>query len=155
MIIEGIIAKANALYTTTGVYHLANLVIKFSVCDFFSDAFSTSSNILETVESSNAFVASIFNKPSPLMQPEITSSPILTVLGTDSPVKAAVFTKLSPLFTIPSTGIFSPGLMTRILPISTSSGSIISIVPSSFSRLACSGTISINCVIEARDLPTA
>ena len=77
-------------------------------------------------------MASIFNKPSPLMQPEITSSPTLTVLGTDSPVKAAVFTKLSPLFTIPSTGIFSPGLMTRILPISTSSGSIISIVPSSF-----------------------
>ncbi|MPM82353.1 hypothetical protein SDC9_129414 [bioreactor metagenome] len=46
----GITASNTADITTNGVYTLANLVMKFSETDFFSDAFSTRSNILATVD---------------------------------------------------------------------------------------------------------
>ena len=117
-------------------------------------AFSTSSNILATVESSNSFVVLTRRIPFPLIQPLITSAPTPTLLGTDSPVKAEVSRKDSPSTTIPSSGIFSPGFMTIILSTSTSSGSTSSISPST-SKFAYSGHISIRAVIDSRDLPTA
>lgn len=47
----GIIANARAAIVTTGVYFLANLVIKFSVGAFLLLAFCTKSSIFETVDS--------------------------------------------------------------------------------------------------------
>ena len=82
------------------------------------------------------------------------SSPALTFLGTDSPVKAAVSTNDSPSTTTPSRGTFSPGLITIILPTSTSSGSTCS-NPFSVAIFAYSGHISIISVIVFLDLPTA
>ena len=57
--IVGRTVKATAKNTTTGVYILANFVIKFSVLDLLAVAFSTISIILATVESSNLFCAFI------------------------------------------------------------------------------------------------
>ena len=116
--------------------------MNFSVFAFLLLAFSTSSNILATVESSNSFVVLTFNVLLPFTQPLIISSPADAFLGTDSPVSAAVSIRDSPSATTPSRGILSPGLITIMLPISTSSGSTCSNFPST-SRLAYSGQISI------------
>ena len=64
--------------------------MNFSVLAFLFEAFSTSSRILATVESSYSLVTSTFNKPLMLIQPLKISSPVLTSLGIDSPVKAEV-----------------------------------------------------------------
>ena len=104
-----------------------------SVFDFFSAAVSTSSRIFDTVESSNAFVAFTVSDPSPFMQPDTTVSPGPAARGTDSPVSAAVEMRLSPVRTSASTGILSPGRMSRTSPTDTSSGSTVSTVPSGVS----------------------
>ena len=117
-------------------------------------AFSTSSRIFATVESSYFFATFTFNIPSPLTHPLMTSSPAETLRGTDSPVRAAVSTNDSPSVTTPSSGIFSPALITMISPIFTSSGST-SFIPSGVSRFAYSGAILIISAIEALDFPTA
>ena len=64
------------------------------------------------------------------MQPEMTSWPTVTSLGTLSPVRAAVFRVELPSVTMPSMGTFSPGWTTMMEPISTSSGSTFSRAPS-------------------------
>lgn len=61
--------------------------------------------------------------PVILMQPLITSSPVLTFRGRLSPVKALVLSDVSPLVTTPSIGIFSPGFTIISVPTATSSGS--------------------------------
>ena len=119
-----------ALYTTAGVYTRANLLIKSSDLDFLELAFSTKSKIFETVDSSNSFVVSIFKTPVILIQPLIISSPTVTSLGTLSPVNALVFKLALPSTIIPSKGTFSPGCTTIMVPISTSSGSTFSNLPS-------------------------
>lgn len=105
-------------------------MIKFSLFDFFILEFSTRSSILETVESPNSFDVLILKTPVRLMQPLIISSPLLTERGTLSPVNALVFSVDSPLTTTPSIGTFSPGLTIISVPISTSSGSTFSSLPS-------------------------
>ena len=105
-------------------------MIKFSLLDFFILEFSTRSRILETVESPNSLVVLILSTPLRLMQPLMTSSPTLTDLGTLSPVSALVLRVESPRATTPSIGTFSPGLTTISVPISTSSGSTFSSLPS-------------------------
>ena len=91
---------------------------------------ATRSNILDTVDSPNSLVVSIFKRPVRLTQPLITSSLTFTLLGRLSPVSALVLSVDSPLTTMPSIGIFSPGFTTIIVPISTSSGSTCSNPPS-------------------------
>ena len=126
----GITASASAPIHTVGVYTFANLVIKFSERDFFILEFSTRSSILDTVESPNSLSVLILRSPVRLTQPLITSSPSLALLGTLSPVRALVLSVELPSTTMPSIGIFSPGLTTITLPTSTSSGSTCSNFPS-------------------------
>ena len=95
-------------------------------------AFSTRSNILLTVDSPNSFVTSIFIIPFKFMQPLNTSSPSLTSLGNDSPVNAFVSRVVFPSIIFPSNGIFSPGFITIVSPIFTSSGFTVSIFPSRY-----------------------
>ena len=112
-----------ALYTTAGVYILANLVINASDLDFLELAFSTRSRIFDTVESPNSFVVLILRTPVILIHPLITSSPSPASLGRLSPVRALVFSAVLPSMIMPSIGTFSPGCTTITEPISTSSGS--------------------------------
>ena len=128
--------------------------MKFSTFAFLLLAFSTSSKILATVESSNSFVVRIFSVPLPLTQPLIISSPSDALLGTDSPVSAAVSINDSPSIATPSRGILSPGFTTIIVPTSTSSGSTVTNFPSS-STFAYSGQMSIISVMDCLDFPTA
>ena len=97
--------------------------MKFSDFDFLELAFSTISNIFDTVDSPNSLVVLIFNKPVILIQPLITSSFVVTSCGKLSPVNALVFNDDVPSMIFPSIGIFSPGFTIIIEPISTSSGS--------------------------------
>ena len=98
-------------------------------------AFSTRSRIFETVDSPKAFVVRIFSTPLMLMQPLMISLPSATSRGRLSPVRALVFRVELPLTTTPSSGTFSPGCTTMMLPTVTSSGSTCSSLPS-FSMLA-------------------
>ena len=110
--------------------------MKFSLLDFFSWEFSTSSSIFETVDSPNAFVTFTRIMPERFTEPLIISLPSFTFLGIDSPVSAEVSTVEAPDTTTPSRGTFSPGFITITLPHSTSSGSTFSSSPISFSILA-------------------
>ena len=67
--------------------------MKFSTCAFLLLAFSTSSRIFATVESSNSFVVRTLRSPLPFTQPLIISEPSVTSRGIDSPVSAEVSTK--------------------------------------------------------------
>lgn len=86
-------------------------------------AFSTRSRIFETVDSPNAFVVRIFSTPDRSMQPLMISSPALTSRGRLSPVSALVLRLDVPSTTTPSSGTFSPGWTTMMLPTATTSGS--------------------------------
>ena len=97
--------------------------MKFSGCDLRELEFSTSSRILDTVDSPKIRVVRTRIRPLMLMQPLMTSSPAATSRGRLSPVRAAVLTVLTPSVTTPSMGIRSPGCTTMTVPTSTSSGS--------------------------------
>ena len=85
-------------------------------------AFSTRSRIFDTVDSPNAFVVRIFRTPDRSMQPLMISSPARTSRGRLSPVSALVLRLAVPSTTTPSSGTFSPGCTTMMLPTATSSG---------------------------------
>ncbi len=121
--------------TTAGVYQRAKRVMKASVFAFLAAEFSTSSKILETVDSSNGRLTRICSRPVRLMQPLRTSSPGFASRGSGSPVRAEVLTLELPSSTVPSSGIFSPGRTAMVSPTCTSSGSTRRRLPSS-SRLA-------------------
>ena len=104
--------------------------MKSSERDLRELEFSTSSRILDTVDSPNSFVVRIFKTPVMLMQPLMISSPTFTSRGRLSPVRALVFRLEMPSSTTPSIGTFSPGCTTMVVPISTSSGSTFSRWPS-------------------------
>ena len=150
----GITARTKARQTTTGVYTLANFVIKFSAFAFLELAFSTSSRIFATVESSNSFVTCTSRSPFKLMEPLMIGSRSFTSTGMDSPVKAFVSRLELPFTITPSSGTFSPGFMMIVSPISTSYGSTFSSFPSR-TRFAYSGLISISSVMDFLDLLTA
>ena len=76
------------------------------------------------MESSAAAVALRVNVSERLIQPERTSSPMRTVIGTGSPLTADVSILDSPSSTTPSAAILSPGFMRRISPTSISSEGI-------------------------------
>ena len=92
--------------------------------------FSISSKILDTVDSPKAFVVLTFKTPVMLMQPLMTSSPVITSRGRLSPVSAAVLSVDAPSMITPSSGTFSPGWATITEPTATSSGSTFSSFPS-------------------------
>ena len=123
-------ASASAAMHTAGVYTRANLEMKFSDLDLRELAFSTRSRILDTVDSPNSLVVRIFSTPVILMHPLVISCPTSISRGRLSPVNALVFRLEVPSTTTPSMGTFSPGCTTITLPISTSSGSTLSSVPS-------------------------
>lgn len=68
------------------------------------------------------FVTLTTSELSRLTQPERIASPAWMVLGCDSPVSARMSSLESPWMTVPSTGAFSPGLMSTISPGMTVSG---------------------------------
>ena len=127
--IGGIIATSIAAITTIGVYILENFVINFSLFDFCSEAFSTKSIILATVESSNFFVTLALTVPFIFTHPDNITSSTSTLLGTLSPVIATVFKLVFPSITTPSIGTFCPGEITIISPTSTVLGSTLSTLP--------------------------
>ena len=108
----------------------ANLAMKSSLRDLRELEFSTSSSILDTVDSPKALVVLIFNTPVMLMQPLMISSPSCTSRGRLSPVRALVFRVELPSTTTPSIGAFSPGCTTITVPTATSSGSTCTSLPS-------------------------
>ncbi len=69
----GNIARPSEPATTSGVYHLANLVINCSALPFLELAFSTNSSILVTVASPNSLVTLTSITPLRLIHPLITS----------------------------------------------------------------------------------
>ena len=76
------------------------------------------------------------------------------LIGTDSPVSADESIKVFPDNIIPSRGTLSPGFITIISPILTSSGDTCTILLS-LSKLAYSAFISISSDIDFLDLFTA
>ena len=128
--------------------------MKFSTGALRLDAFSTISSIFDTVDSSNILVTLILITPERLMHPLITSSPASTSFGRASPVSEEVSIEEFPSITVPSRGIFSPGLTSTISPILTSYGSTVSSL-SSFRTTAKSGLISISAATDFLDLSTA
>lgn len=150
----GTMASSTAAMTTTGVYTLANLVMNDSLRDLLLSALSTRLRILETVLSPKLLVVFTRSTPDRLMQPDITSSPSVMSRGMLSPVRAMVLREELPSMTVPSSGTFSPGLMTITSPGLTSSGATFSIFPS-LSTSAESGLISMRWEMLSRLLPSA
>ena len=126
----GRIASASAPPQTAGVYTRAKREMNASERDLCELESSTSSRILETVDSPNSFVVRILSTPVRSMQPLMISSPSATSRGRLSPVRALVSSAAVPETTTPSSGIFSPGWTTMTLPTATSSGSTCSRDPS-------------------------
>ena len=113
----------------------ANLEMNASDLDFREAESSTSSSILDTVDSPKAFVVLTRSRPLRLMQPLTTASPSSTFAGMLSPVSAELSRVELPLMTVPSSGILSPGCTMISLPTPTVAGSTFSSLPS-FSMLA-------------------
>ena len=126
----GIIASTTAPITTQGVYQREKRVMKFSALAFFSEEFSTSSRIFATVLSSKRLCVLTWITPERFIVPLVTLSPTVLSAGRLSPVRAAVLTEVEPSIISPSSGIFSPGLITIVSPSSTSSGDTVSSFPS-------------------------
>ena len=102
---------------------MAKREINVSDLDLRELAFSTRSRIFDTVDSPKAFVVRTFRTPDMSMQPLMISSPSLTSRGRLSPVSALVLRLALPSTITPSSGTFSPGCTTMMLPTATSSGS--------------------------------
>lgn len=96
--------------------------MKASLFDLFLSALSTREIILDTVLSPKLLVVRTRTTPERLMQPDMIVSPSFKSRGILSPVRAMVFKAELPSTTIPSNGTFSPGRITIVSPILTSSG---------------------------------
>ena len=132
----------------------ANFVMKFSARAFLDEAFSTSSSILDTVDSPKGFVVVQVSVLVRFIQPLSTSLPSDTSRGRLSPVSAAVFTLPEPIFTMQSSGTFSPGFITIVSPTATSEGSTVSVSPLR-TTAAVSGRMSISSATERREFAVA
>ena len=128
--------------------------MKASLFDLFLSALSTSAIILDTVLSPKLLVVRTRTTPERLMQPDMIVSPSFKSRGILSPVRATVFKAELPSMTTPSRGTFSPGRITIVSPIFTSSGETASTFPF-LSTFATSGLIFIRCEILSRLLPSA
>ena len=129
-------------------------MIKASLFDLFWSALSTRLIILETVLSPKLLVVRTRINPVKLTHPDMMLSPSFKSRGILSPVSAMVFKAEFPSITTPSSGTFSPGLITMISPTSTSSGETRFTFPF-LSTFATSGRIFIRCEILSRLLPSA
>ena len=147
-------ARRTARATTIGVYTLANRVMKLSLLDLFSEAFSTSSRIFEAVDSVKGLVTLARRTPLRLTHPERILSPTPIPLGTLSPVSATVSRLEAPSSTTPSRGTFSPGLITMVSPTAISAG-LTTTIPPSLSTEAVSGLMSMSSVMESLLLSSA
>ena len=128
--------------------------MKASLFDLFLSALSTREIILDTVLSPKLLVVRTRTTPERLMQPDMIVSPSFKSRGILSPVRAMVFKAELPSTTIPSRGTFSPGRITIVSPILTSSGETDSTFPF-LSTFATSGRIFIRCEILSRLFPSA
>ena len=128
--------------------------MNFSLLDLLSFAFSTKSKIFVAVDSSKTLVTLTRIIPERLMQPERIISLAATFLGMLSPVSATVSSVDVPSIISPSTGTFSPGLITIISPTDMLSGFTTNISPF-LSTFATSGLMSISCEIDFLLLPSA
>ena len=90
--------------------------------------------------------------PFLLILPPVTLSPLFFSTGILSPVNIDSSTEVYPCFTIPSTGIFSPGFTTITSPTATSSIGILTSFPS-FITVASLGCSPINALIASEVLP--
>jgi len=104
-------------------------VINFSIGAFLLLAFSTSSNILDTVDSPYSFVTRMVITPFKFTTPAKTSSSGTTSLGMDSPVNAEVSNELEPFMITPSNGSLSPGFTSMISSTFISCGSTLFSTP--------------------------
>ena len=104
--------------------------MNLSAWAFLIEDSSTSSNTLNTVESSYSEVTSTVIFDDRFTVPETTFSPGMTSLGTDSPVSAWVSMDVYPDTMVPSRGTFSPGRTSIVSPTLTSSGPTVSVLPS-------------------------
>ncbi len=86
--------------------------------------------IWASIVSAPTLVARYRSEPVALIVAPMTVSPTALVTGIDSPVTIDSSTGDEPLTTSPSTGNFSPGLMTTMSPTRTSSTSTSSSWPS-------------------------
>ena len=128
--------------------------MKDSLFDLLSLASSTKFKILDAVELLKVLFTFTFNTPDIFTQPDMTESPNATSLGTLSPVSATVFKLELPSITSPSSGIFSPGLITTTSPTAIVEG--FTTIDSPFLKtLAVSGCISIRSEMESRVLSLA
>ena len=99
-------------------------------------------------------VVLIVRTPSKTMLPDRISSPFETLYGKLSPVRLCVSSILEPSNITPSNGTFSPARTIIVEPSSTSSGEILSSLPST-KRLAYSGCKLVSSSIDLFDLFTA
>ena len=106
---------------TDGTKTALTLSAILAIGAFVEEASETIFMICESVVSSPTLVALAFIKPPVFTVAAETVSPSALSTGMLSPVSADSFTAVLPSVTIPSTGIFSPGLTTNMSPTLTSS----------------------------------
>ncbi len=101
-------------------------------------------------------ILSALTRRTPFMfrVPPTTSSPSRLSTGMGSPVIIDSSTELSPPTTVPSTGTFSPGLIRRISPTTTSSSGTSTSRPSR-STVAVFGRRSMSFLIASEVFPLA
>ena len=126
---------------------LAKRVIIFSDFAFLLCSSSTKFIILLKVEFSYSFFTSIWIKEVKLMLPEKRVSPSLKSFGRDSPFKEERSNEELPLRMTPSSGTFSPGLISMISPIFTWDGSL-STISSPWMTCAINGMLLISFLID-------
>ncbi|CDD03577.1 unknown [Ruminococcus sp. CAG:382] len=128
--------------------------MKFSLFDLRSEASSTISRILATVDSPYSLVVRTLMTSLWLMQPETTSSPAFASRGALSPVSATVLSVDVPSMITPSSGMRSPGRTTTVSPTFTSEGATVIVLPPR-STFALSGRMSMSSDTERLLLSSA
>ena len=108
-----------AITAGTNIPHTLSAI--FATGAFVAAASLTMRIICDSVVSLPTLTASQRIKPDWLTVAAETVSPLTLSTGMLSPVNAASLTALDPSITTPSTGIFSPGRTTKILPFCTCS----------------------------------
>ena len=102
-------------------------------------ASSTSRMMCASTLSLPAAVTSISTRPSPLIEPPVSASPVPLATGSGSPVSMASSTCVLPSLTLPSAGTRSPGRTASLSPARSSSTGMSFSWPSQSIRCASSG----------------
>ena len=120
--------------------YTAHLSATRTILDLPASASSISFAIRDIVESSPTRSTRISTEPNMFVVPADTSDPAEISTGVDSPVMMDLSTELSPVMTVPSAGILSPGSTLMISPSFRASADTVLTPPSSTS-LELSGLI--------------